>query len=206
LICYENGIYSYILASENLYIGQRLYVGYNKYFQFVKISKFFFKYGNVLYLKQLLDGTLVHFLEHYKSLKVKYVRSAGCSAKLLRQLSLTISVVRFPSKEQYLFFSNTISTIGQVSNMIKKFFLFENAGIKRRLGYRPRVRGIAKNPVDNPHGGGEGKSSGGQGRRSSVNRWSKVAKGKPSRVDNKLFKVLFIYLSRKDKSIRQQKK
>jgi len=125
---------------------------------------------------------------------------------LLRQLSLKISVVRFPSKEQYLFFSNTISTIGQVSNIMKKFFLYKNAGIKRRLGMRPRVRGIAKNPVDNPHGGGEGKSSGGQGRRSSVNRWSKVAKGKPSRKEDKDFKTLFVYLSRKDKSIRQKKK
>jgi len=76
------------------------------------------------------------------------------------------------------------------------------------LGFRPKVRGVAKNPIDHPHGGGEGKSSGGRGRKCSVNRWSIVAKGKPSRKDSQqknLFKTLFLYLSRKDKSIRKKK-
>lgn len=209
LICYENGIYSYILATENLKIGQRIFIGYNKYFKFKNLSKFFFKYGNVLYLKQILDGSMIHLLEHYKSFKLKYIRAAGCSAKLLRQVTLNISILRFPSKEQYLFYSNSICTLGQISNLNKKFLDYKNAGIKRRLGFRPKVRGVAKNPIDHPHGGGEGKSSGGQGRKSSVNRWSRVAKGKPSRKDYQtrhIFKTLFIYLSRKDKSIRHKKK
>lgn len=205
LICYQNGILSYILASEGLQVGTKVYIGYLKFKLFQNLLLFnSFKRSNCLCLKEIPEGSLIHLIEGTFFKKLSYVRAAGTSAKLLRHLE-NLVIVRFPSKELYLFYGSTIASIGQLSNGDNKLFSFKNAGFLRRLGHRPKVRGVAKNPIDHPHGGGEGRSSGGRGSKSQVNRWSKVAKGKPTRFVSNI-NVLFVYLSRKDKSIRRKKK
>jgi len=205
LICYQNGVISYIIASEGLKVGSRIYIGFVKYKLFQSLVQNFFKSGNALILKDLPEGILIHLIEGYFSMRTTFLRAGGVSAKLLRHLNMDLVLVRFPSKEEYLFFSNTLATVGQVSNIYNKFYNKCISGVNRRLGRRPVVRGIAKNPVDHPHGGGEGRSSGGRGSKCQVNRWSKVAKGKPTRVKTS-YNSLFLYLSRKDKSIRRPKK
>jgi len=115
-------------------------------------------------------------------------RSAGTHATLLKKFKYNQILIRLPSKEEILIGEKTITTLGRVSNVNHKFVRLTGAGQLRRLGVRPVVRGVARNPIDHPHGGGGGKCQ--------VTAWSKIAKNKNTRRP-KLFINSFIFLSRK---------
>ncbi len=123
-------------------------------------------------------------------------RAAGTCAILLKKFSTGQILIRLPSKEEILIYNKTIATIGRVSNIDHKFVKFKSAGQMRRLGIRPIVRGVARNPVDHPHGGAGGKPQ--------VTLWSKVAKNKNTRKFKPYLKS-FIFLSRKKIKRRSKK-
>jgi len=132
--------------------------------------------GNFYLLKDLAVGTVVH------NLAGKYIRAAGCSGIIISKTELKNGdseiIVSLQSGQYKAFTGNTIASIGSLSNPEHKSYKYKKAGQKAWLGRRPIVRGVAMNPIDHPHGGGEGKSSGG---RPSVTPWGKPTKGKPTR-------------------------
>lgn len=139
--------------------------------------------GNKSFLKDLMIGTIIHNIDG------KYIRSAGCSGIIISKSheqgdisnpsdnSVKVTV-KLQSGQYKVFPGETLASIGVISNGEHKTRDLRKAGQKRWLGRRPIVRGVAMNPVDHPHGGGEGKSSGG---RPSVTPWGKPTKGKPTR-------------------------
>ena len=147
-------------------------------------------------LKDLMVGTIVHNIEG------KYIRSAGCSGIVISKIGsvqkslgqntdtmdpVNYSVtVKLQSGQSKVFPGETSASIGVLSNGEHKSRDYRKAGQKRWLGRRPIVRGVAMNPIDHPHGGGEGKSSGG---RPSVTPWGKPTKGKPTRSPKKPSRV-----------------
>ena len=147
--------------------------------QFNKNSLKFFV-GNTFFLKDLPLGSFIFnilFSSLRKSGKTGVVRSAGCCAILISKNASNCRL-RLPSGEHRLFSSSCFATLGIVSNPLHKKKVFGKAGRSRWLGKRPSVRGVAMNPIDHPHGGGNGKTSGG---RPSVTPWGKLTKGKPTR-------------------------
>lgn len=157
--------------------------------------------GNKALLKDLMIGTIIHNIDG------KYIRSAGCSGiiiskshdhedvtastspvKLIKDSYKTIKVtVKLQSGQYKVFSGDTLASIGIISNGEHKTRDLRKAGQKRWLGRRPIVRGVAMNPIDHPHGGGEGKSSGG---RPSVTPWGKPTKGKPTRSSKRPIRKL----------------
>lgn len=121
-------------------------------------------------------------------------RAAGTFCRILKRfiVSTNNSIVQLelPSKTITYVSGECIATIGIADNILAKYKKFNKAGIKRLLGHRPKVRGVAMNPVDHPHGGGEGKTSGG---RSAVSAWGRLTKGKKT-VKNKSSKLMKIKL------------
>lgn len=149
LIVYSIGIVSYIIAPENLRVGSLVIAGPNS----PKFS------GCTSLIKFIPLNIKIHNIESFPGSGGKYIRSAGSWAKILekKKISATVLFHNGTKKELSLYCS---ATIGQVSNSLHKHFqLYRNAGSKRRRGFRPKVRGVAMNPVDHPHGGGEGKKS-----------------------------------------------
>lgn len=138
-------------------------------------------------LKNLPLGTLVHnlSLDPIKGLGL-LCRSKGSYAKILQKnINKKYVRVKLPSGEERLILDNCRATIGMVSGKFKSAGT-KNAGYSRRLGKRPSVRGVAMNPVDHPHGGGEGRTSGG---RCSVSPWGKLTKGKPTVYKKKKYVI-----------------
>lgn len=167
LILYSNGILSYILASSNLIRGS-------------VISTMLYEYlyipGSLCFLKFVKKGTVISNISSLKKkYKAVYVRSAGTAAISLGYYSSKYILVKMPSKEFRLFFSDVTVVLGMVSNVNHRFIRKRKAGVSRYLNIRPTVRGVAMNPVDHPHGGGEGKSSGG---RHPVSPWGRLTKDK----------------------------
>jgi len=129
--------------------------------------------GNLYLLKELAVGTIVH------NIAGKYIRAAGCSGIIISKTESKDEVIVSLQSGQYkAFVGSTTASIGSLSNPERKAYKYRKAGQKAWLGRRPIVRGVAMNPIDHPHGGGEGKSSGG---RPSVTPWGKPTKGKPTR-------------------------
>lgn len=174
--------YSYIITPEGALVGQKFDI-YSLNFDSIEI-----KPGNRLFLKDIPLGSSIHMVELKPGLGGKMVKSAGTSAVLLQKDKVSnYARIKMPSGEQRLVSLNSKATLGSVSN--KNFFLkkLKKAGNNRWRGIRPTVRGVAMNPVDHPHGGGEGKTSGG---RPSVTPWGRLTKGKPTRKKfNKLILV-----------------
>jgi large subunit ribosomal protein L2 len=140
--------------------------------------------GNALPLSVIPLGTQVSSIQLSKT--TTFASAAGSFARILQKGSRFVTL-QLPSGEQRLVPSDKKAVIGVVSNEDHKLVQLGKAGRKRWLGYRPIVRGVAKNPVDHPHGGGEGKTSGG---RPSVSPWGKPAHGVPtSNSTNKLILV-----------------
>lgn len=167
------GKHFYILAPKNLFVGSVVKSG----------DHADVKLGHSLPLLKIPQGSLVHNLSTGVSRKGQYARSAGNYAQLL-QKTRNYARVRFSSGEQRLVPLNAMATLGVVSNENNKLLTLGKAGRSRWLNRRPHVRGVAMNPVDHPHGGGEGKTSGG---RPSVTPWGKPTKGpKTSRSKNPL--------------------
>jgi large subunit ribosomal protein L2 len=162
LVCYQNGIISYILCVEGLHVGDRIknYNFLNSY-DFVNSSIFSIK-GNSLLLKDVPSGSLVCNIELYPGLGSCFCKSAGTFAIVLNKYYINNKfyiLVRLPSGIEYLLLENCRVVLGIVSNINYKLISFKKAGKSRNKGIRPVVRGVAKNPVDHPHGGGEGRKS-----------------------------------------------
>lgn len=133
--------------------------------------------GSCMPLAAMRIGTIIHNIEVNPGQGGKLVRSAGTSAKILKEPTGRYCLVRLPSGDEKLIDTKCRATIGSVSNPSHKTKKLRKAGQSRWLGRRPVVRGVAMNPVDHPHGGGEGrsKSSGSHGR-TSLTPWGKPCK------------------------------
>lgn len=167
LLNYADGEKRYILAPVGLKVGDVIYSG----------PASDIKVGNSLPLINIPVGTTIHNLE-LKPLKgAQLVRSAGTSAQLMAKEG-AYAHVRMPSGEVRLINVNCRATIGQVGNLEHENITIGKAGRSRWLGIRPTVRGVVMNPVDHPHGGGEGRSPIG---RNPVTPWGKPALGAKTR-------------------------
>jgi|TARA_B110000438_G_scaffold301501_1_gene356552 large subunit ribosomal protein L2 len=171
LLSYDDGVKSYILAPQRMSIGDIVMSGPNADI----------KPGNALPLANIPVGTIIHNVELKPGKGGQIARSAGTYVQLVGR-DQAYSILRLNSGEQRMTRSECMATIGAVSNPDKKNIKLAKAGRSRWLGKRPSVRGVAMNPIDHPHGGGEGKTSGG---RHPVTPWGKPTKGKKTRSKNK---------------------
>ncbi len=151
LLVYADGEKRYIIAPQGLEIGDSVVSGPSSPI----------KIGNSLPLREIPLGTEIHSIQYFVGKAATVVRSAGCSAQILAKEGKHAHV-RLPSGEVKLFLLDCHATIGVVSNPEHGSISSGKAGRSRWLGRRPHTRGVAKNPVDHPMGGGEGKSSGGR--------------------------------------------
>ena len=173
LIKYEDDTRNYIICPQGLKIGDKVSSG----------EKSDIKIGNCLQLKDIPPGTVIHNVELIPGNGGKLARSAGSSV-ILSGIDNDYAILKLSSGETRKVSFNCNATIGSVSNPDQKNIKIGKAGRNRWRGKRPQSRGVAMNPVDHPHGGGEGKTSGG---RSPVSPWGQSAKGlktrKPKRSD-----------------------
>ncbi len=153
LLMYADGEKRYILAPENLQVGQTVISG-----ETAEPTV-----GNTKKLKDIPLGTIVHNIELHPGKGGAICRSAGSNAQLLGKEGKYVSL-RLPSGESRLVLSECMATIGSVGNADHMNIKLGKAGRSRWLGRRPRTRGVAMNPVDHPMGGGEGRASGGHPR------------------------------------------
>lgn len=156
----------YIIAPLGLKVGDQVVSG--------DISGIEIKVGNCIPLRNIPAGTLIHNIELVKGQGGKIVRGAGTSAQIMAKEG-DFAHVRLPSGEVRLIRLDCFATIGQVGNIDHEAVVLGKAGRSRWLDRRPHVRGVAMNPVDHPHGGGEGKA--GQGNPHPVTPWGRPTKG-----------------------------
>ncbi len=176
LLHYIDGEKRYILMPDGLKVNDTIISG-----EGVDI-----KPGNALPLKSIPVGTIIHNVELKKGRGGQLVRSAGSAAQLMAKEG-EYAHVKLGSGEVRLVHSECLATIGQVGNLEHENISIGKAGRSRWLGIRPHVRGVAKNPVDHPHGGGEGKSSGG---RHPVSPWGQPTKGFKTRRNKSTAKYI----------------
>jgi len=174
LIEYPDKKKSYILAPLGLTVGDEVIASDQKEAEI--------KNGNCLILRYIPSGTMIHNLELLKGKGGQIVRSAGSYAQIMAKEGDSAHV-RLPSGEIRLVSLDCHATIGQLSNVEHESISIGKAGRSRWLGIRPTVRGLAMNPVDHPHGGGEGKS--GQGNPHPVTPWGVPTKGYKTRRKSK---------------------
>ena len=184
LVKYEDKSESYILAPNNIKIGDEIVSGRSKEI----------KIGNCMPLSDIPAGTEIHNIELTPNGGGKLARSAGSSAQI-SGTDENYSVIKLSSGEIRKIISTARATIVIISNSDHQNIKIGKAGRNRWRGRRPTVRGVAKNPVDHPHGGGEGKTSGG---RSPVSPWGQSAKGLKTRKNKRTNK--YIILRRKKRS------
>ncbi len=183
LLHYADGEKRYILAPNGLGVGERVETGLR-----VEIAP-----GNAMPLKAMPLGTIVHNVELKLGKGAQLVRAAGGAARLMAREGKYVTL-KLPSGETRFVLAECLATIGQVGNLDQEKVSIGKAGRNRWLGKRPNVRGVAMNPVDHPHGGGEGKSSGG---RHPVTPWGVPTKGHQTRRGGRSDK--FIIRRRKKK-------
>lgn len=171
----------YILAPQGVNVGDTIISSNQKDIEI--------KTGNCLLLRYIPSGTLIHNIELSKGQGGQIVRSAGSSAQIMAKEG-DFAHVRLPSGEVRLINLDCHATIGQIGNIDHEAVILGKAGKSRWLGIRPSVRGLAMNPVDHPHGGGEGKS--GQGNPHPVTPWGKPTKGYRTRNRNKYSKKFIV--------------
>lgn len=171
LLAYSDGEYRYIIAPIGLKVGDTVLSG----------SDADIKPGNSLKLKDIPVGTIVHNVEMRPGKGGQLARSAGTYSQLLSKEGAYCHL-RLPSGEIRLVLAECKATIGQVSNPEHENIKIGKAGRARWFGVRPTVRGVAMNPIDHPHGGGEGRTSGG---RHPVSPWGMPTKGYKTRKKNK---------------------
>ena len=167
LIRYQDDTLSYILAPQRLRLGDTVIAG-----EHVDIMP-----GNALPMRNIPVGTIVHNVEMKPGKGGQIARAAGTYVQLVGK-DAGYALLRLLSGEQRMVRAECMATIGAVSNPDQKNIKYGKAGRTRWRGRRPKVRGVAMNPVDHPHGGGEGRSSGG---RHPVTPWGKPTKGKRTR-------------------------
>ena len=167
LIKYKDGELSYILAPQRLKVGDTVVSG----------DRVDVKPGNAMPMKNMPVGTIVHNVEMKPGKGGQLARSAGTYVQLVGR-DAGYALLKLSSGEVRMVRSECMATVGAVSNPDEKNIVIAKAGRNRWLGRRPHVRGVAMNPIDHPHGGGEGRSSGG---RHPVTPWGKPTKGKKTR-------------------------
>jgi large subunit ribosomal protein L2 len=171
LIKYADGTLSYILAPQRLKVGDSVISG----------ERADVKPGNAMPLKNIPVGSIVHNVELKPGKGGQIARSAGTYLQLVGRDS-GYAQLKLPSGELRMVRGECMATIGAVSNPDQLNINLGKAGRNRWLGKRPAVRGVAMNPIDHPHGGGEGRTSGG---RHPVTPWGKPTKGKKTRRNKK---------------------
>ena len=152
-------------------------IAINSVFYFSDKQNLNYKNGDLIKLRYAPIGVPIYNLEQYPGSGAVFSKAGGVSSTLLSK-TLNYGKVKLPSGEERLFDLNCLVVIGTPSNIFNKFHKKYKAGTNRLLNKRPTVRGVAMNPIDHPHGGGEGKASGG---RPSVSPWGKLTKGVPTR-------------------------
>ncbi|WP_031550798.1 50S ribosomal protein L2 [Parvularcula oceani] len=167
LIAYGDGKKSYILAPQRISVGDKV----------VSADRADVKPGNAMPLRNIPVGTIVHNVEMKPGKGGQMARAAGTYVQLVGRQG-DYAQVRLKSGEVRLVHGECRATIGAVSNPDHANINIGKAGRKRHMGKRPAVRGVAMNPIDHPHGGGEGRTSGG---RHPVTPWGKPTKGKRTR-------------------------
>ncbi|NII11611.1 50S ribosomal protein L2 [Oleiagrimonas sp. C23AA] len=167
LLCYADGERRYIIAPKGVQVGDRLVAGRDAPI----------KAGNNLPLRNIPLGSTVHCIELKPGKGAQIARSAGASAQLVARES-GYATLRLRSGEMRRVPVECSATIGEVGNSEHSLRKLGKAGAKRWKGIRPTVRGVAMNPVDHPHGGGEGRTSGG---RHPVSPWGTPTKGYKTR-------------------------
>lgn len=176
LIQYEDGEKRYIIAPQRLQKGDVV----------LSSAKADIKPGNTLPLKNIPVGTLVHNVEMKPGKGGQLARAAGSYAQIAGRDAGYI-ILKLNSGETRLVRADCMASIGAVSNPDNQNIKIGKAGRSRWLGIRPSVRGVAMNPIDHPHGGGEGKTSGG---RHPVTPWGKCTKGKRTRNNKRTDKLI----------------
>ena len=171
LIRYEDGELSYIIAPQRLQVGDTVISG----------NRVDVKPGNAMPMANIPVGTIIHNVEMKPGKGAQIARSAGTYVQLVGK-DQGYALLRLGSGEVRLIRGECMATIGAVSNPDQQNVKLGKAGRNRWLGKRPSVRGVAMNPVDHPHGGGEGRTSGG---RHPVTPWGKPTKGKRTRSNKK---------------------
>jgi large subunit ribosomal protein L2 len=178
LLHYADGEKRYILCPVGISVGDQLLAG----------EKADIKPGNALPLARIPLGTLVHNIELYPGRGGQLARSAGSYAQVIAKED-KYALLRLPSGEVRKVLAVNTATVGQVGNIEHENVSIGKAGRNRWLGKRPKVRGVAMNPVDHPLGGGEGRSSGG---RHPVTPWGKPTKGYKTRAPKKSSSKLIV--------------
>ena len=176
LLAYADGEKRYILQPVGLQVGQKLVSG----------PEADILVGNALPLRNIPAGTMVHNLELKPGKGAQMVRSAGGAAQLVAKEG-DYALVKLPSGETRKLLMDCMATIGQVGNLDHENISIGKAGRKRWLGKKPVNRGVVMNPVDHPHGGGEGKTSGG---RHPVTPWGQPTRGFKTRNNKRTDKFI----------------
>jgi large subunit ribosomal protein L2 len=176
LIKYQDGEQAYILAPQRLAVGDSVVAG-----NYVDV-----KPGNVMPLGNMPVGTIIHNIEMKIGKGGQIARSAGTYAQIVGR-DQDYVILRLNSGEQRLVHGRCRGTIGAVSNPDHMNISIGKAGRTRWLGWRPHNRGVVMNPIDHPHGGGEGRTSGG---RHPVSPWGKPTKGKKTRSNKETDKFI----------------
>ncbi len=176
LLFYADGEKRYILCPEGLSVGQGVLAG-----EGAEVAT-----GNALPLRKIPVGTLVHNVELKIAGGGQLARSAGAAVQLMAKEG-HYATLRMPSGEMRMVNINCFATVGQVGNLDHKNVVLGKAGRTRWLGRRPKVRGTAMNPIDHPHGGGEGKTKGG---RHPVTPWGQPTKGYKTRRNKRTTKFI----------------
>jgi large subunit ribosomal protein L2 len=177
LLNYADGEKRYILAPIGVSVGDTLVSG-----DAVDVRP-----GNALPVKGIPQGTVIHSVEAQPGSGAKMIRSAGSFGQLMAKEG-DYAQIRMPSGEVRMVLLDCKATVGQVSNVESSTVRVGKAGKSRWLGIRPTVRGLAMNPVDHPHGGGEGKS--GQGNPHPVSPWGQNTKGQKTRNNRRTDKLI----------------
>jgi large subunit ribosomal protein L2 len=168
LVFYRDGEKRYILSPVGLKVGDNIVAG----------PEAEVKVGNALPLQNMPNGTVIHNIELTPGRGGQIVRSAGASAQLMAKEG-EYTLLRLPSGEMRRVLSRCVATVGQVGNVENSLVKLGKAGRIRHRGRRPQVRGVVMNPVDHPHGGGEGKAP--VGMPSPKSPWGKPTLGKRTR-------------------------
>jgi large subunit ribosomal protein L2 len=176
LVKYDDGELAYILAPQRLKAGDKVVSG----------ERVDIKPGNALPLKNIPVGTIVHNVEMKVGKGGQIARAAGNYCQLVGR-DAGYAMLRLGSGETRMVRADCMATIGAVSNPDQQNIVIGKAGRSRWLGIKPSVRGVAMNPIDHPHGGGEGKTSGG---RHPVTPWGKGTKGSKTRNNKRTDKFI----------------
>jgi len=171
LLRYPDGEKRYIIAPLGLSVGEKIMSTYHEGAADIKV-------GNCLPLRYIPLGTFIHNIELQPGKGAQIVRAAGSSAQIMAKEG-KYAQVKLPSGEVRLILLECRAVIGQIGNVEHNSIIKGKAGRSAWLGKRPHVRGVAMNPVDHPHGGGEGKA--GQGNPQPVTPWGEYTKGKKTR-------------------------